>query len=176
MSAAETLAAAQAAGVRLGLDGTDLLIEGDCAPPPELLDALRRDKPEILALLGAAVPGGQKAVTEQPTAPDLRGLTLEELQEAAGEDWPEVFEQILGAGKLAQLLGNAKALLKLVVRLGRGKGLAASYAWFAAYGDPDEAHRDLDAVMEDLDDRGNEAFRHAASGGPCLRRGLSRGL
>lgn len=29
MSAAETLAAAQAAGVRLGLDGADLLIESD---------------------------------------------------------------------------------------------------------------------------------------------------
>jgi hypothetical protein len=35
----------------LGLDGTDLLIEADCEPPPELLNALRRDKPEILALL-----------------------------------------------------------------------------------------------------------------------------
>ena len=51
MSAAETLSAAQAAGVRLVLDGTDLLIEADCEPPPELLDALRRDKPGILALL-----------------------------------------------------------------------------------------------------------------------------
>ena len=51
MSAAETVAAARAAGVRLGLDGTDLLIESDREPQPHLLDALRRDKPEILALL-----------------------------------------------------------------------------------------------------------------------------
>ena len=57
MSAAETLAAAQAAGVRLGLDGTDLLIDSDREPEPHLLDALRRAKPEILALLRACDTG-----------------------------------------------------------------------------------------------------------------------
>jgi len=51
VSAAETVAAARSAGVRLGLDGTDLLIESDREPLSHLLDALRRDKPEILALL-----------------------------------------------------------------------------------------------------------------------------
>ena len=37
MSAAETVAAAQAAGVRLGLDGTDLVIESDLKIDPVLV-------------------------------------------------------------------------------------------------------------------------------------------
>ena len=90
MSAAETLAAARAAGVRVGMDGSRLLVEADCAPPKDLLEALRRDKAEVLALLCATVPNGEEAATEQPKARDLQGLTLEELQEAAGEDWLEV--------------------------------------------------------------------------------------
>ena len=51
MSIAETLAAANAAGVRLTLDGDDLSVESEREPPAELLDALRRDKPQILDLL-----------------------------------------------------------------------------------------------------------------------------
>ena len=90
MSAAETLAAAQAAGVRLGLEGADLLIESDRVPPPELLDALRRDKLEILALLRTRdnVEALPPATTTK--SPNQHGLTLAELEEAAGEDWPEV--------------------------------------------------------------------------------------
>lgn len=89
MSAAETVAEARAAGVRLGLDGTDLLIESDCKPPPQLLDALRRDKPEILALLRTDDSGEfSPLVNTEP--PNLHGLTLTELAEAAGEDWTEV--------------------------------------------------------------------------------------
>ncbi len=90
MSAAETLSAAQAAGVRLGLDGTDLLIEADCEPPPALLDALRRDKPEILALLRIRKTGEVPKSAATIEFFDLHGLTLAELEEAAGEDWPEV--------------------------------------------------------------------------------------
>ena len=90
MSIAETLAAAQAAGVWLGLDGTDLLIEADSAPPPELLDALRRDKPEILALLRTRETGEEDPAATGTESPNLHGLTLEELEEVAGEDWPEV--------------------------------------------------------------------------------------
>ena len=90
MSAAETLAAAQAAGVHLGLDGTDLLIESDREPPPHLLDALRRDKPEILALLRTHDTGDVSPPATATQSPNLHGLTLAELQEAAGEDWPEM--------------------------------------------------------------------------------------
>jgi len=51
MSAVETLLAAEAAGVRLGVDGEALIVEAHCAPSPDLIDALRRDKRGILALL-----------------------------------------------------------------------------------------------------------------------------
>ncbi len=90
MSAVETLSAAQAAGVRVGLDGTDLLIEADCAPPPELLDALGRDKSEILALLRTRNRGEIRSPITTTELPNLHGLTFAELEEAAGEDWPEV--------------------------------------------------------------------------------------
>lgn len=90
MSAAEILAAARAAGMCLGLDGTDLLIESDCEPPPHLLDALRRDKPEILALLSNSDAGEGPPLATTTVSPNLHGLTLAELEDAAGEDWPEV--------------------------------------------------------------------------------------
>ena len=90
MSAAETLAAAQAAGVPLGLDGTNLVVEANYAPPPELLDALRRDKPEILALLRTGDTGELPPPSTTSESLKLHGLTLAELEEAAGEDWAEV--------------------------------------------------------------------------------------
>ena len=90
MSAAETLAAAHAAGVRLGLDGADLLIESDREPPLQLLDALRRDKPVILALLRTRDTGEVSPRATATQSPNLHGLTRAELEEAAGEDWPMV--------------------------------------------------------------------------------------
>ena len=75
MSAAETLAAAQAAGVMLGVEGMDLLIEADYVPPPELLDALRRDKGEILALLRTRKIGEEHPAAKTSNSPNLPGLT-----------------------------------------------------------------------------------------------------
>jgi hypothetical protein len=51
VSAVEVLKAARAAGIHIAVDGDDLLLEASVAPPPEVLDALFRDKPRILALL-----------------------------------------------------------------------------------------------------------------------------
>ncbi|MCA1382691.1 MULTISPECIES: hypothetical protein [unclassified Bradyrhizobium] len=51
MSAAEALKAAVAAGIRLVLDGEDLLLTAAEAPPDEVLSALSRHKPEIVTLL-----------------------------------------------------------------------------------------------------------------------------
>jgi len=90
VSAAETLATAQAAGVRVDIDGVALLIEADCPPPQTLLDALKRNKSEILALLGGSVNRGEGPARTPSNDTDLHGLTLEELQEGAGEDWLEV--------------------------------------------------------------------------------------
>ncbi|MDP7284407.1 MAG: hypothetical protein QGG61_08500 [Arenicellales bacterium] len=93
MSAAETVAAARAAGMRLGLDGTDLLIESDCEPPPQIIDALRRDKPAILALLRTRDTSEVSPLAMTNESPSLHGLTLAELEEAAGEDWPAVRDE-----------------------------------------------------------------------------------
>jgi hypothetical protein len=57
MSAAYALKAARAAGVELGLDGTDLLVKAASEPPAEVLDALTRHKAEIVPLLRPARDG-----------------------------------------------------------------------------------------------------------------------
>ncbi len=90
MNAVETLSATEVIGIRLIAEGADLLVEADSAPPPDLLVALRRDKQQILAMLrareiGSKGPSG--AVTESR---GLRGLTLAELEKAAGEHWAEI--------------------------------------------------------------------------------------
>jgi hypothetical protein len=57
MSAAEALKAARAAGIRLGIEGDDLVLEASSAPPPAMLDLLSRHKEGILALLRPANDG-----------------------------------------------------------------------------------------------------------------------
>jgi hypothetical protein len=57
MSAAEALKAARAAGIRLGIDGDDLLLEASAAPPPAVLDLLSRHKAGVVALLRPAQGG-----------------------------------------------------------------------------------------------------------------------
>lgn len=90
MSAVVTLEAAQAAGIRVSIDGAALVIEADYAPSEVLLHALRRDKAEILDLFSQSAAGEEGTEAETPWPVDLRGLMPEELQEAAGEDWPMV--------------------------------------------------------------------------------------
>jgi signal transduction histidine kinase len=51
MKAAEALQAAQTAGMVVRIDGDDLVLEASAAPTSEVLDALSRHKPEIVALL-----------------------------------------------------------------------------------------------------------------------------
>ncbi len=53
MNAAEALKAAQVAGVRIMADGGDLLLDADAPPPTPVLDALKRYKAEIVALLAS---------------------------------------------------------------------------------------------------------------------------
>jgi hypothetical protein len=54
MSAAEALNAARAAGIRVGIDGDDLVLEAPAPPLAAVLDALSRHKPGIIALLRPA--------------------------------------------------------------------------------------------------------------------------
>jgi hypothetical protein len=51
MNAANALRAAVAAGVAIAVDGNDLVLEAVSIPPPDVLNALLRHKPDILALL-----------------------------------------------------------------------------------------------------------------------------
>src|SRR6516162_222430 len=53
MSAAEALQAAQNAGVEIGIDGDNLVLEASAPPPAAVLDLLSRHKAEVLALLAA---------------------------------------------------------------------------------------------------------------------------
>jgi len=57
MTAAEVLERAHTAGLRIEVDGKDLLLEASTAPPPTVLDELRRHKPEIIVLLQAERDG-----------------------------------------------------------------------------------------------------------------------
>jgi hypothetical protein len=51
VSAAEALKAARAAGIQLGIDGDDLVLNAASAPPAAVLDALSLHKVEITNLL-----------------------------------------------------------------------------------------------------------------------------
>jgi hypothetical protein len=51
MSAVEAIKAARIAGVRVALDGEDLVLEAQSQPSPTLLDALSQHKAEIIKLL-----------------------------------------------------------------------------------------------------------------------------
>ena len=51
MSAADALKAARAAGIRLGIDGDDLVLEASAPPPAAVLDLLSRHKAGVVTLL-----------------------------------------------------------------------------------------------------------------------------
>ena len=54
MSAVEVLRLARENGVRLGVEGADLILDADREPAPRVLEAIRRHKAGIVALLTAA--------------------------------------------------------------------------------------------------------------------------
>src|SRR5262245_56247746 len=51
MTAAQAITAAWAAGVRVSIEGGDLMLQAEDAPPATVIDALARHKSEIVALL-----------------------------------------------------------------------------------------------------------------------------
>ena len=57
MSAVEAILAARAAGVDLGIDGDDLVLEASAAPPPVVLDLLSRHKVAIVTMLRPGADG-----------------------------------------------------------------------------------------------------------------------
>src|SRR5258708_38111430 len=51
MNAAQAINAAWAAGVKVQIDGVDLVLQAEAAPPAAVIDALAQHKSEVLALL-----------------------------------------------------------------------------------------------------------------------------
>ncbi len=62
MSAAETICMAEASGIRLGVEGADLILDADLEPPVDVVNAIRRHKAEIIELL--APPGDRWTVED----------------------------------------------------------------------------------------------------------------
>jgi hypothetical protein len=58
MSAAEALKTARNAGIRVGIDGSDLVLEAPSPPPSAVLDALSRNKADIIMLLRSSNDDG----------------------------------------------------------------------------------------------------------------------
>ena len=89
MSAAEVLKQARKAGIRIGIDGNDLVLYGSGERPIQVLDLLRQHKAEILMLLRRGRDGW------------------------SGEDWREFFEERAGIaefdGGLARDEAEARA-------------------------------------------------------------------
>ena len=56
MNAVETIEAAKAAGVEIAVDGAELSLKASERPPPAVLEALRQNKQEIIALLSDTEP------------------------------------------------------------------------------------------------------------------------
>src|SRR5437870_4196465 len=73
MSATEVLKAARASGIRIRIDGDDLVLEASAPPPSAVLDLLARHKAEILVLLrpGADSPPDDGSVGQAPPEPSV---------------------------------------------------------------------------------------------------------
>ncbi len=61
MNAGEVLKAAQDAGIRITAEGDDLVLDADAPPPAPIVDALKRHKAQIVALLSPAGDGWSAA-------------------------------------------------------------------------------------------------------------------
>jgi hypothetical protein len=79
VSAAQALRAARDAGVVVGVDGDDLILEASAPPPAAILDLLSRNKAEVLAVLRATV----RDVLVTPTTPPREAWSDREQEQAA---------------------------------------------------------------------------------------------
>src|SRR5215472_17688900 len=95
MSAAAVLRAARAAGVELAIDGNDLLLDAATMPPASVVDALRRHKAEVVAMLRPGRDGW------------------------SAEDWQAFFDERAGImefdGRVSRTEAEAQALACCIV-------------------------------------------------------------
>ena len=85
MSAFQALKAARDAGIRIGIDGDDLTLDADAAPPAAVLDLLSRHKAGVVALLRTGSDGW------------------------SGEDWRAFFDERAGIAEFDGGLPRAEA-------------------------------------------------------------------
>jgi hypothetical protein len=74
MSALEALKKARAVGIRLDIDGEDLMLQAPAPPPPNVVEALSIHKTDIVALLRPTKDGwsAEDWLTSIAVCPDLR--------------------------------------------------------------------------------------------------------
>jgi hypothetical protein len=87
MSAAHALKAARAVGIHIGIDGDDLVLEADTAPPPAVIDLLSHHKAEIVSLLrpgddGWSAEDWQGLFDERTAIAELDGRQTRPIAEA----------------------------------------------------------------------------------------------
>jgi hypothetical protein len=85
MNAAEVLKAAKVAGIRVTAEGDDLVLNADAPPPAPILNALKRHKTEIVALLAASA------------------------EEWAAQDWQAFFDERAGIAEFEGGLSRTDA-------------------------------------------------------------------
>ena len=85
MNAADALTLAHAAGVRVGIDGDDLVLEASAPPPSAVLDLLSRHKAGIVTLLRSPAPE-QLPWAAEPTPPQPSLANLSTQDRAARAD------------------------------------------------------------------------------------------
>ena len=95
MSAAEALNAARAAGIKLAIDGDDLVLEAPAPPPSAILEVLSQHKAEIVAVLRPGRDGW------------------------SAEDWQAFFDERAGImefdGRVSRTEAEAQALACCIV-------------------------------------------------------------
>jgi len=120
MSAVPALRVARAAGIELGLDGDDLLLQAAAPPPASILNLLSANKPAIIALLRRSDPG-ETAIDERAAViADNVGVPREWVEgytrlcampppaDISERDWQAMVD---GAGRLLEQWGDKLASL-----------------------------------------------------------------
>ena len=120
MSAVPALRVARAAGIELGLDGDDLLLQAAAPPPASILDLLSANKPAIVALLQQSDPSRTAIDERAAIIADNVGLprawaegytrlcTMPPPAGISERDWQAMVD---GAGRLLEQWGDKLASL-----------------------------------------------------------------
>jgi hypothetical protein len=151
VNAAEVLKAARAAGIRVGIDGDDLVLEASAPPQPALLDLLSRHKAGIVTLLRPADEGW------------------------SAEDWQVFFDERAGIaefdGGLSRGQAEACAFACCAVEWLNRNRLRSPPGRCLGSGCGDQAY---DPVLPYGVESSGDAWLHSRAGPPSTRAGSPR--